>query len=440
MTHPAPSSVDASRAGELRGSDEILAAEHALGLDPDTLAAQPVRRVVRDNVEYVLLGTAHVSRASAEAVRQLAASEPFDAIAVELCAPRAQALLNPDAVASLDLWQVIREGRAAVVGAGLALGAYQRRLAKQFGIEPGEEMRVAIERATARGVPHWLVDRDVGVTLRRTRAAVGFWERTKITAGLFASVLDDSEIEEASIESLKKGDMLSGTFSEFAQQSPALYDRIIAERDRYMAARLREESSRAGFDSADPFAPRRRVLAVVGAGHLDGLERHLAEAREAPAELLAPLRAEPPPSALGKWFGYAVIALIVGGIAWGFTQSKTVGIDLIWIWVVSTFVGGAVGAVAALGHPLSVLAAAAVSPLSPLHPALSSGMVSGAVELLLRKPRVGDFESLRNDVVSPRGWYRNRVSRVLLVFLLTNLGTALSVWVAGILIARRAAE
>ena len=395
-------------------------------------APQPTRRVVRDGVEYVLLGTAHVSRASAEAVRDLVATESFDAVAVELCASRASALLDPAAHASIDLLTVLREGRAAVVGAGLALGAYQRRLAQQFGIEPGAEMKAAIDGASARGVPYWLIDRDVGTTLRRTRAAVGFWDRLKITGGLIASVLDDSEVDEASIERLKQGDVLAGTFAEFAEQSPALYEALIAERDRYMAARLREHAAAAPPtpETGTPHAPR-RVLAVVGAGHLEGLAKHLADESTEPAQVLAPLRRDPPPSQFGKWFGWFLIAFILGGFAWGFAQGKAVGLEVLGIWIFTTGILGALGAAVAGAHPLSIAGAFVASPLTPLHPALASGMVSAAVELWVRKPRVGDFEALRDDVGSLRGWWRNRVARVLLVFFLTSLGTAIGVWIAG---------
>jgi pheromone shutdown-related protein TraB len=388
----------------------------------DPVAEQPMRRLTRDGTEYVLLGTAHVSRASAEAVTALIANEPFDAVAVELCGPRAAALMNPDAVAQMDLFTVLRQGRAGHVATGLALGSFQRRLAKQFGIEPGAEMRAAIDGAQARALPFWLIDRDVGTTLRRSRAAVGFWERLKLTAGLIASVLDDSEVDEASIERLKQGDVLSGTFLEFARASPALYEALITERDRYMAARLREEAAR---------TQPKRVLAVVGAGHLDGLERHLRDEQASPEQVIAPNRVDPPPSRFMHWFGIALLASIVGLIAWGFTRSGSVGLDVLAIWVLTTGVMGALGATLAGAHPVSIVGAFVASPITPLHPALASGMISGALELWRRKPRIGDFQTLRDDLVHLKGWWRNRVAHVFLVFFLTNLGTALGVWLAG---------
>lgn len=394
----------------------------AIAVEPTVRASEPIRRVRRDDTEFVLLGTAHVSKASVAAVERIVAAETFDAIAVELCPHRADLIRRPEAVQSMDLFRVLREGRAAVVAAGLALGAYQRRIAQQFGIEPGAEMKAALKAAQAHGIPAWLIDRDVGVTLRRTRAAVGFWERAKITGGLIASLIDDAEIEEAEIERLKQGDILESAFTEFAKSSPPLFEALIAERDRFMAARLREEAAK---------TRPKRVLAVVGAGHLDGLARALAEDPRPPADILAPISAEPPESRFGLYFTIAIFVFVFGGFAWGFAQGAQVGLGMVGIWVLSTGIGGAIGALAAGAHPLSIAAAFVASPLTTLHPALASGMASAAVELWARKPTVGDFERLKDDIGTLRGWWKNRVARIFIVFFLTSLGTAIGVWVAG---------
>ncbi len=393
----------------------------AEALPTDLLARQPIARLHCAGSELVLLGTAHVSRASAEAVRQLLEQESFDAVAVELCAHRERAIRDPDAVAALDLFQVLREGKVGTIAAGLALGAFQRRLAEQFGIEPGAEMRAAMLGAEARELPCWLIDRDVGLTLRRTRAALGFWDKLMLSSGLLTTVLSREEIAESEIEQLKQGDLLQSAFAEFAKQSAPLFEALIAERDRYMAARLRE--------LVDPGSPG-KVLVVIGAGHLDGIVRALADPAETPAAILAVLRAEPPPSWFGRWFGYALIALVLAGFGWGFLHGADTGIDLVLSWSLITAVGGALGALAAGAHPLAILASALSSPITPLHPALSSGMLSGAVEAWMRKPRVADFQNLRDDVGHWRGWYRNAVTRVFLVFTLSNIGTAIAVWVA----------
>jgi len=383
---------------------------------------QPILRIHRDGTEFVLLGTAHVSRRSAEAVREIIAAESFDAIAIELCEHRARSIQEPDAVAQMDLFRVLRDGKAGVVMAGLALGAFQRRLADQFGIEPGAEMRMAMDEAKRRDIDCWLIDRDVGLTLRRARAALGFWDKTTLTAGMIGSVLSSDEISEEDIEKLKQGDVLHSTFSEFAKQSEHLYRALISERDQFMAAKLREAADQPGKPV--------KVLAVLGAGHLEGIAKHLRERVEAPHELLAPVSVEPPASRFGTWFGIFLTVFVLGGFAYGFAHSRELGLDLVITWTAITAIGGTLGAIAAGAHPLSIAAGAIASPLTPLHPALASGMLSGLVEAWIRKPRVADFAALRDDLLQWRGWWRNRVARVFVTFMLTNLGTGIAVWIA----------
>lgn len=384
------------------------------------LVGQPVVEVERDGVSYTLLGTAHVSKASVEAARALIAGRDFDAVAVELCEGRYNAMRNPDALAQLDLFRVIRENKIGLVTANLALSAYQRRLAEQLGVEPGAEMRASMDAAQARGLPVWRIDRDVGRTLHRTYAAVGWWRKFMLMSGLAASLIVDEKVEEEEIEKLKEGDMLESAFHEFAQRDDVIYNSLIDERDRYMAAALRAHAT-----------PGQRVLAVVGAGHLKGLASYLTTSDADPLATRAALDELPPKKNWGKWIGAIFIALILGGFVYGFMQGADIGTDVIVTWILATGIFGAIGCTIAGGHPLSILTAFVVSPLTPLHPALGSGTLSALVEVWARRPTVADFHELRNDVSSLRGWWRNRVSRALLNFFLTSLGTMVGVWVAG---------
>ena len=390
------------------------------GPNPHALAAQPHALVERDGVRYTLLGTAHVSRASVDAVRAAIDSGRYDSVAVELDEGRLRAISDPDALARLDLVKVLREGKTALFAANLGLAAYQRRLAEQLGIQPGAELKAAADEARARGLPMHLIDRDVGITFRRAMQRLGWWGRAKLGAGLMLSLFGDEEISEEQIEGLKEGDMLEASFGEFAAQTPELYDTIIAERDRYMAARLRETSRGV-----------REVLAVVGAGHLQGLARHLREETRNPADLRAELDDVKPKSRL-PWFTLLLTAFLLGGFAWGFWRGGLdVGADLMLYWVLWTGGLGALGCALAGGHPLSILGAFLSSPVTPLHPALASGTVSGLIEAWVRKPTYADFMALRDDVQTVKGWWRNRVARVLVNFFLTSMGTAIGVWTGG---------
>ncbi|MFP4207725.1 MAG: TraB/GumN family protein [Wenzhouxiangella sp.] len=382
---------------------------------------EPVRHIQRDGVDYALLGTAHVSRTSAEAVARLIESGHYDAVAIELCPSRFQALTEQESWRNLNLFSVLREGKAGMMMASLALGAYQRRIADQFGIEPGAEMKAAIVGAERAGVPIQLIDREIGTTLRRASRRLSLWKRWVMVNGLFLSLFSREEITEQDIEQLKEGDLLTQTFSEFSETSPELYDALIAERDRYMAARLRQEN-----------ADRRggKVLAVIGAGHLAGTAKAL-ELPTEPYREIAELDAMPPPSRILKVLPWLILVAVLTGFAVGFSRSPELGLALVVTWVVINGSLSALGALIARAHPLTVLTALVAAPLTSLNPTIGAGMVAGAVEAWLRKPRVADFESLRDDVVRFSGWFNNRVSRVFVVFFLSNLGSAAGTWIAG---------
>ena len=385
------------------------------------IQTQPHAIVERDGVRYTLLGTAHVSRASVDAVQAAIATGDYDTIAVELDEQRLKAMTDPTALGSMDLVKVLREGKTPLFAANLALAAYQRRLAEQMGVEPGAELKAAAADAAAAGLPLALIDRDVGLPFRRALQSLGWWGRAKISASLLMALLSSDEVGEDEIERRKPGDVLEASFTEFAGQTPELYEAIIAERDRYMAARLREMP-----------AGSREVLAVVGAGHLKGLAAHLRDDGTPPVEVRESLEQVKPKSRI-PWMELIIGTVVIGGFAWGFWRGGfDVGADLMLQWVLVTGSLGALGCALAGGHPLSILAAFVASPLTPLHPALASGTVSAVVEAALRKPTYDDFMALREDVDTARGWWRNRVARVLLNFFLTSLGTAIGVWTGGL--------
>lgn len=389
------------------------------------LPAQPTQIVVRDGVRYTILGTAHVSKASADAVQSLIQEGDFDAVAVELDRNRFTSITNPESVAKLDLFQVIREGKAGMVAANLALSAFQQRIAEQFDIEPGQEMRVAISAAKEAGLPLLLIDRDIGVTLRRVYRSVPWWQRLTLFAGLGASLFSNEQVTEEEIEKLKQGDMLEATFTEFAESSEKLYTPLIAERDAYMAAKLREDTQRGD-------KPRfENVLVIIGAGHLKGLTQHLQEDQEPPKEVRERLEQVPKGSVWPKLIPWLIVALIVAGFVVGFQRSPELGLQLVGDWFLINGVLAGLGATIALGHPLTILGTFFAAPFTSLNPLIGAGFVAAAIELWLRKPKVGDFSTLRKDVTDFRGWWRNRVARTLLVFFLATLGSALGTYLAG---------
>ncbi len=383
---------------------------------------EPLSQVELGGSRITLLGTAHVSRASADKVRELLTTTAYDSVAVELCPSRYNAMVDPDSLAKMDLFKVMREGKVLMVVASLALGAYQQRLAEQFGIEPGQEMREAIKAARDGHRPVLLIDREIGVTLRRVAHNVSWWKRLGLMAGLMASILSRQEVDEKEIERLKEGDVLESTFAQFADQQRDLYDPLIDERDRYMAARLREEVQREGHED---------VLAVVGAGHVRGVSGYLTDSREDPRQTIARLDEVPAGSRWPRLIPWLIVGLVLLGFGIGFSRSPELGLQLLTDWVLINGTLSALGALIAAAHPLTVLTAFIAAPITSLNPTIGAGMVTAAVEIFLRKPSVGDFMRLRGDTTSVKGWWGNRVSRILLVFMFSTLGSAAGTYLAG---------
>ncbi|MBB3139502.1 TraB/GumN family protein [Halomonas organivorans] len=387
----------------------------------------PRRTLQVGETRYTLLGTAHVSAESAAEVRALIDSGEFDAVAIELCDSRHQNLANPDALGEQDLFQIFRQGKAGMVAASLALGAFQQRVAEQSGIEPGAEMRAALEASRARKLPLLLIDRDVGVTLKRIYHNVPWWQRFSLFSGLLGGVLSRQDVSAEDIERLKEGDVLESTFSEFAAESETLYTPLISERDRYMVLRLAEQC---------PPGRYRHVLVVIGAGHLKGMAEHLERPLpEAPTPERETLEATPPPSKVWKALPWIITALVLTGFAIGFSRNTELGWQLVAEWFLINGVLSGAATLVALAHPLTVIATVFAAPLTSLNPTIGAGFVAAGVELAMRKPKVRDFTTLRHDVTELKGWWRNRVSRTLLVFLTATLGSAAGTWIAGFRIA-----
>ncbi len=390
---------------------------------------EPLRTIKLDGCDITLLGTAHVSKASADKVQELIATGKFDAVAVELCPSRHNAIINPDLLAKMDLFQVIKQGQASMVTASLALGAYQQRMAEQFGIEPGGEMRVAIKDATEAKLPVVLIDREIGTTLKRIYRNVPWWKRFNLFGGLIASILSQEKISAAEIEKLKEGDMLESTFSQFSEDEKDLFQPLISERDEYMSARLLKECKENNY---------RHILAIIGAGHMHGMNQLLqTNTIDNPDETIAKLDIIPKPSSWFKSLPWLVVALILTGFAIGFARSPEIGTAMLIDWILINGGLSALGAAIAFAHPLTIMTAFIAAPITSLNPTIGAGMVVAAVETYLRKPKVADFNRLRSDTTSLKGWWNNQVTRILLIFLLSTIGSAIGTYVAGFRIFER---
>jgi pheromone shutdown-related protein TraB len=329
----------------------------------------------------------------------------------------------------MDLFDVLRKGKAAMVTASLALAAYQQRIAEQLGVEPGADMRAAIDSAQAAKIPVLLIDREVSVTLKRIYRNVPWWQRLSLITGLLTSLLSQDTISEDEVEQLKEGDILETTFSQFATEAKSLYLPLIDERDRYMAARLREEAAH----------DKQHLLGVIGAGHIQGVTHYL-EQDTSPAErIIADLDRIPSPSRWPKIIAWLIVVLIIAGFIIGFYRNPELGWQLVIDWIVITGGLAALGSFIAGAHPLTIVGAFTAAPLTSLNPTIGVGMATAVIETFLRRPTVGDFSRLRQDTTHLKGWWHNRVTRILLVFLLSTLGGAIGTYVASFRIIDRLA-
>lgn len=391
----------------------------------DLLTDQPHKKLAIDGVNLLLLGTAHVSKKSAEVVQSLIDTGEFDTVAIELDELRYQAITDENRYKNLDLISIIKNKQTGLIATNLAMSAYQNRLAEQLGVEPGAEMKQAIHSAKEHDLNLWKIDRSVGITMKRTWRSLRFVEKMNLVFG-FGGFFEKEEISEKEIEKLKSGDMLESTFNDFSENSESLYKSLIDERDQFMAARLKQ--SLIQNKSAEHAV--KNVLVVIGAGHLKGLTNYLEQKQDA-NQTINQLNTLPPKSKWVKILPWLITLVILTGFAWGFSKNTDLGFDLIKTWFIYNGILSGIGAAIAGGHPLTILSAVLAAPFTSLNPTIAAGMVAALVETMIRKPKIHQFEALQQDAMHLRGWWKNPVTRVLLVFLLTNLGSAVATWVSG---------
>lgn len=364
--------------------------------------------------EFILVGTAHVSQESIAEVGQVIRETTPDRVCVELDPGRYASMTQQDNWEKLNIAKVIKEGKGFLLMANMVLSSFQKRLGGVMGVKPGDEMKVAIETATERGIPFSLCDREVQTTLRRAWGRCNFWSKNKLLAALISSAFSTEKLDPQEIENLKNKNELEGMMAELADYLPPVKETLIDERDRYLAAKIwLSEGS--------------RIVAVIGAGHVGGVQAHLekiADKRE--SSEVSELETIPPPSTFSKAAPWIIPGLIVALIAAGFIRSgaNVSGIMLLR-WMLWNGSLAALGTLIALGHPLSILVSFFGAPIATINPFVGVGLFSGITEATVRKPRVSDMEHLSEDITSLRGLYRNRVSRTLLVFFLSSIGGAI---------------
>lgn len=375
-----------------------------------------------------LLGTAHISKESIDEVNALITEQKPACVAIELDEQRLQAISDPDSWRKMDIIKVLREKKGFLLLANLVLSGFQRRMGATVGVKPGDEMKAAYFTAQEQGIATAMVDRPIQTTLRRAWACNSLWGKCKLLATLLSSAFDKEEVSGEQIENLKNKSEMDGMMSEIAEYMPIVKSVLIDERDRYLASHI-WQAAQSHADAAENAG----VLAVLGAGHLPGVERHLSAlaAGEESADT-SDIDKVPPRGAGAKIAGWVIPVLIVALIAAGFYfGGRNAGTKMALDWVLWNGALAAIGSVLAGAHPLVVVAAFVGAPITSLCPLVGVGMLTGILQAVFCKPKVADMETLQDDVSSLRGFYKNRILRVLLVFLLSSLGSSAGTFIAG---------
>ncbi|GIK54871.1 MAG: TraB/GumN family protein [Chloroflexi bacterium] len=356
---------------------------------------------------FIIVGTAHISQESTDLVRQVIEREQPDVVCVELDEQRYQTLANQRKWESLDLRQVIRQKQMMTLIINLMLSSYQKRLGQKLGVAPGTELLEATKVAQEMGIPVELVDRDVRITLRRAWNGMSFWEKSKLLSAGLTGMMEGQEISEEQLAELRQTDVLTELMQELGRFMPKLKTVLIDERDTYITQKILAVEGQ-------------KVVAVVGAGHMQGIRQSLAANQR---QDLAPLETIPPPSKTGTIIGWGLPLLMVLMLGYiGVTQGAAAFGQNLAYWILAGMILSAVGAIAAYGHPVTVLVAFFTAPYATLNPLIGVGYIAALAQVYVRPPTVKQLQTVGDDVTQPKLWWQNRLLRVMLVFIFTTIG------------------
>ena len=377
------------------------------------MGEENITRLEMNGKEYILIGTAHVSKHSAEQVKEVIEAEKPDSVCVELDEQRYQTITEGSKWQEMDIIQVIKEKRASLLLMNLAISSFQNRMAKELGIKAGQEMIQGIESAKEVGATLVLADRNIQITFSRIWGNLGLKGKALLLSQIITSIFSRDTISEEELEKLKEQDTINAMLNEFTETFPRLKKPLIDERDQYLAQKIKE-------------APGEKIVAVLGAAHVPGIKEEIKKNHD-----LKKLRAIPPKSNWPKIIGWSIPILILAIIVYTFVANPSAGFAQTVSWILWNGSLSALGAAIAMGHPLTILTAFIAAPITSLNPLLAAGWFAGLTQAYIRRPSVKDFETLSEDVFSLKGFWRNKVSRILLIVVLANLGSSLGTFIGG---------
>lgn len=372
-----------------------------------------IERIFKEGKEIILIGTAHISDKSVELVNQVIMEEKPDTVGVELCRQRFMQLKSGKKWQETNINEIMRSGRTYLFLINLLLSNMQRKLGGKVGVKPGSEMVAATKIAGQNNIPISLLDRNVTITLKRAFSLMGLLEKIKligsIVLGLFGS---QEELTKEKIEELKRQDIMTELMNELSSMAPTVKRVLVDERDVYIANKIMR-------------TPGEKIVAVVGAGHLEGIKRNMDKERN-----LQELETIPKKKSILPYLKYLVpvifIAILGSAI---YFKGLEVGLQIFLWWFLINGVLSALGVALARGHPLSIITAFLAAPFTSLHPAVAAGWFAALVETRMQAPKVMDFESL-NALNSMGDFTKNRVTKILLVAAFANIGSTIGTVVA----------
>lgn len=373
-----------------------------------------------NNRKITLIGTAHVSAESISEVENVISDVKPDCVAIELDEKRYESITNPDKYRELDIIKVLKRKEGFLLLANIVMASFQKRMGKNAGVKPGEEMVAAINKAKELNIPTALVDRPIQITFRRAWKKTSAYGKTQLLSALLASGFSKDEISSEEIENLKQSSEMDSMMKELSELMPAVKQVLIDERDQYLASHIWK-------------AEGNNIVAVLGAGHLPGVEAHLKKIAENQASTDTSEIASIPESGIfSKIMMWLIPALIVAVIAFGFyIGGKDAGSKMALNWILWNGILAGLGALIAGGNPLTILVSFVGAPVTSLCPFIGVGIVAGIVQAAICKPQVKDLETLSDDAGSIKGFYKNKILRVLLVFLLSSVGSSIGTFAAG---------
>jgi len=370
-----------------------------------------IRIQISPEREIILLGTAHISQESVDLVHKTIAEEKPDCVCVELDENRLKALEDGDRWKNLNIKDVLKKRQMASLIVNLLLASYQKRMGESTGVEPGSELKATVEGARACNANLILADRDVKITLRRSWASTPFFRKFKLLVTLLGSIFETEKVSEEELSKMREQDTLSVMMDDFGKEFPEIKQILISERDLFLAGRIIK-------------AEGKKILAVMGAGHLPGIKNIIENKREIPPE--EELCKIPPPSYWGTVIGWGIPAAIILSLVYiGIKFGPSAFADNAVFWALATGLPAAFGAICALAHPLAIIAALFLAPITTLHPLIGVGMFTAFIQAYFCPPRVFEMETVADDIWKPSRWWKNRFTRVFLAFILPGLPTTI---------------